>query len=73
MVENRLVDIVAAGCDAGIRYGDVVAKDMVSIPIGPRTQRFAYAASPAYLDAHGTPETPDDLAGHRAIRYRLPD
>ena len=72
VVESRLVDIVAAGCDAGIRYGDVVAKDMVSIPIGPRTQQLALAAAPGYLDAHGTPRAPDDLARHDTIRYRLP-
>ncbi|WP_111537727.1 LysR family transcriptional regulator [Palleronia aestuarii] len=72
VVENRLVDIVAAGCDAGIRYGDVVAKDMVSIPIGPRTQQIALAAAPGYLEAHGTPRAPADLARHDAIRYRLP-
>lgn len=73
VVENRLVDIVAAGCDAGIRFGDHVAKDMVSIPIGPRTLQIALAAAPAYLAAHGTPAGPDDLVRHDAIRYRLPD
>ncbi|PTX49315.1 LysR family transcriptional regulator [Allosediminivita pacifica] len=73
VVENRLVDIVAAGCDAGIRYGDFVAKDMVSIPIGPRTQQIALAAAPQYLEARGTPADPEDLALHEAIRYRLPD
>ena len=72
VVENRFVDIVAAGCDAGIRYGDVVAKDMVSIPIGPRTQQFALAAAPAYLERAGIPAGPQDLARHDAIRYRLP-
>ena len=73
VVENRLVDIVEAGCDAGIRYGELVEKDMVSIPIGPRRQQFALAAAPDYLDAHGVPTSPADLARHDAIRYRLPD
>ncbi|SHF93341.1 LysR substrate binding domain-containing protein [Loktanella atrilutea] len=36
VVENGIVDIVAAGCDAGIRYEDILAQDMISIPIGPR-------------------------------------
>ncbi len=72
VVENRLVDIVAAGCDAGIRYGDFIAKDMVSIPIGPRTQQIALAAAPAYLEANGVPTGPGDLTRHDAIRYRLP-
>ncbi|KQN72322.1 MULTISPECIES: LysR family transcriptional regulator [unclassified Devosia] len=72
VVENDRVDIIAAGCDAGIRYGAHLAKDMVSIPIGPRTQQMAFAASPDYLNAHPKPELPEDLTGHAAIRYRLP-
>lgn len=72
-VENSLVDIIAAGCDAGIRYGSVLEKDMISVPIGPRFQQVALAASPAYLDMRGKPETPADLINHDAIRYRLPD
>ncbi|MAC81505.1 MAG: LysR family transcriptional regulator [Rhodobacteraceae bacterium] len=73
VVENGIVDIVEAGCDAGIRYDEVLAQDMVSIPIGPRTQQIALAAAPDYLKARGTPATPQDLIEHRAIRYRLPD
>jgi len=72
VVENDRVDIIAAGCDAGIRYGAHLDKDMVSVPIGPRTQQVALAASPAYLEAKGIPETPDDLTLHAGIRYRLP-
>lgn len=72
VVDNDLVDIIAAGCDAGIRYGALLAKDMISIPIGPRTQRVALAASSDYIAAHGLPEHPTDLMGHQAIRFRLP-
>lgn len=72
VVENDRVDIIAAGCDAGIRYGAHLDRDMVSIPIGPRTQQVALAASPAYLRANGMPEAPDDLTRHAGIRYRLP-
>ncbi len=72
VIENDRVDIIAAGCDAGIRYGAHMAKDMVSIPIGPRTQRVGLAASPGYLEANGIPKMPSDLTGHAAIRYRLP-
>lgn len=71
MVENNLVDIVSAGCDAGIRYGSVLEQDMISIPIGPRRQQTALAAAPAYLEARGMPQTPEDLTTHDAIRYRL--
>lgn len=73
MVENDLVDVIAAGCDAGIRYGSVLEQDMISIPIGPRTQQMALAAAPAYLQEHGMPLEPEDLTAHNAIRYRLKD
>jgi len=72
VVENTLVDIIAAGCDAGIRYGASIEQDMVSIPIGPRVQQIALAASPGYVAARGYPCTPEQLAAHDAIRYRLP-
>lgn len=73
VVENGLIDIVAAGCDAGIRYGSVLEQDMISIPIGPRRQKVVLAAAPAYLEARGMPQTPEDLTKHDAIRYRLDD
>ncbi|MGB3244261.1 MAG: LysR family transcriptional regulator [Sulfitobacter sp.] len=73
VVENNLVDIIAAGCDAGIRYGASLEQDMISIPIGPRAQKIALAASPAYLQERGHPEKTEELTGHDAIRYRLPD
>lgn len=72
VVDNDRVDIIAAGCDAGIRYGAHLDRDMVSIPIGPRLQQVALAASPAYVQANGMPQTPNDLTGHAGIRYRLP-
>jgi len=72
VVENELIDIIAAGCDAGIRYGSHLAKDMISVPIGPRVQQLAFAASPSYLARYGHPASPADLTHHRAIRYRLP-
>jgi DNA-binding transcriptional LysR family regulator len=73
MVENDLVDIIAAGCDAGIRYGASLEQDMISIPVGPRMQQIAFAASPAYLASHGQPREPVELIAHDAIRYRLPN
>ena len=73
VVESDLVDIVSAGCDAGIRYGSVLEQDMISIPIGPRRQQLALAAAPAYLEARGMPRVPKDLNAHDAIRYRLDD
>ncbi len=70
-VENGLVDIVAAGCDAGIRYGAYLEQDMISIPVGPGVQQIALAASPGYLEGRDNPQTPADLLNHDAIRYRL--
>lgn len=71
MGEDSFVDVLAAGCDAGIRYDDRLEQDMIAVPIGPRRQRFATAASPAYLDARGRPEHPRDLMAHTCVRGRF--
>jgi DNA-binding transcriptional LysR family regulator len=71
MVDDRLVDATAAGCDAGIRYGEHLAQDMIAVPIGPRFQRLALAAAPSYLGARGVPTHPQDLLGHDGIRLRF--
>jgi DNA-binding transcriptional LysR family regulator len=69
--EDRFVDVIAAGCDAGIRYEERLEQDMIAVPIGPRTQRFAAAASPAYLKRRGRPEHPRDLLNHDCLRGRF--
>jgi DNA-binding transcriptional LysR family regulator len=71
VVEDRLVDGVAAGCDAGIRYGEHLAQDMIAIPIGPGQQWTALAAAPSYLASQGMPEQPHDLLAHDCIRLRF--
>jgi len=71
MVDDRLVDVTSAGCDAGIRYGEHLAKDTIAVPVGPRTQRLALAASPAYLTVRGLPLHPTDLLEHDCIRLRF--
>jgi len=71
VAEETLVDMVAAGFDAGIRYEERLEQDMIAIPIGPRTQRPAVAAAPAYLARHGRPRHPRDLLGHACIRGRF--
>ncbi|SES26646.1 transcriptional regulator, LysR family [Rhizobium sp. NFR03] len=71
MTDESFVDINAAGCDAGIRYDERLEQDMIAVPIGPRIQRFAAAASPAYLDARGRPAHPSDLLAHTCIRSRF--
>lgn len=72
IAEDSFVDLLAAGCDAGIRYDERLEQDMVAIPIGPREQRFATAASPAYLDRHGRPDHPRELLRHACLRGRFP-
>jgi DNA-binding transcriptional LysR family regulator len=71
VVEDSFVDVLAAGCDAGIRYDERLEQDMIAVPIGPRTQRFATAASPGYLAVHGVPQHPRDLLQHRCLRGRF--
>ena len=68
---DRLIDIVEEGFDAGIRFGEVLSKDMVAVRIGP-TQRFAVIGSPDYLDRYPAPEHPRDLRYHVGIRYSFP-
>ncbi len=68
IVEDGFVDVLAAGCDAGIRYDERLEQDMIAVPIGPRIQRLATAASPAYLDARSRPEHPRDLLAHACLR-----
>ncbi|WP_026440767.1 LysR family transcriptional regulator [Acidocella facilis] len=68
MVEDGFVDLLAAGCDAGIRYDERLEQDMIAVPIGPRVQRFATAAAPSYLAAHGKPGHPRELLNHACLR-----
>ena len=68
--EGRLIDIVAAGFDAGLRLIDVTPGDMVAVPIS-RSMRSVVAGSPDYFRRHGRPATPGDLANHRCIRARM--
>lgn len=72
VVDESFVDVLAEGCDAGIRYEERLAQDMVAIPIGPRWQCMATAAAPAYLAARGTPGHPRELLQHACLRGRFP-
>jgi DNA-binding transcriptional LysR family regulator len=69
-VNNRMIDIVRSGFDAGIRYGGTVPEDMVAQRLSPDI-RWVAAASPAYLERFGAPSTPHDLQDHRCIGIRL--
>jgi DNA-binding transcriptional LysR family regulator len=71
IAEDSFVDVLAAGCDAGIRYDERLEQDMIAVPIGPRIQRFAAAASKRYLDRYGRPQHPRDLLQHACLRGRF--
>jgi DNA-binding transcriptional LysR family regulator len=68
--ESSFVDIVAQGFDAGVRYGEHLAQDMIAVSLSP-PQRYAVVASPDYLARHGKPRHPKDLLDHRCIRIRF--
>jgi DNA-binding transcriptional LysR family regulator len=68
--DTRFVDIVAEGFDAGVRLLEDVPRDMIAIRFGP-DMRLVAVASPAYLEQHGVPTTPQELSRHRCIRFRF--
>ncbi|MBY2935710.1 LysR family transcriptional regulator [Rhizobium leguminosarum] len=71
VTDESFVDVIAAGCDAGIRYDERLEQDMIAIAIGPRIQRFAIAASPDYLDRRGRLQHPSELLAHACILGRF--
>ncbi|WP_434711881.1 LysR substrate-binding domain-containing protein [Rhizobium sp. YTUHZ045] len=62
-------DIVEAGFDAGVRLGEVIERDMIAVPVSSQ-QRQCAAASPSYLEHHGSPRHPRDLQNHACIGWR---
>lgn len=68
IVDESFVDVLAAGCDAGVRYEERLEANMIAVPLGPRTQRMATAASPDYLCRHGMTTHPRDLLQHACLR-----
>ncbi|MCX4162530.1 MULTISPECIES: LysR family transcriptional regulator [Paraburkholderia] len=68
-VTEGLVDVFAANCDAGVRYEEHLARDMIAVPIGPARQRLVGVAAPDYLARHGVPAHPRDLNEHACIRH----
>ncbi|SFH74290.1 LysR family transcriptional regulator [Albimonas pacifica] len=69
--DAAVIDIVAQGFDAGVRFGRQIAQDMIALPLGPAL-RYAIVASPGYIAAHGRPATPYDLVGHDCVKRRFP-
>lgn len=64
---DRHVDLVNEGFDCVLRVGVLGDSELVARPLG--FMRMANAASPAYLQAHGTPRTLADLARHRIVHF----
>ncbi|MGJ9418726.1 LysR family transcriptional regulator [Massilia sp. CMS3.1] len=71
VVEDRLIDAIADGCVAGIRYGEHLAQDMIAVPIGPQIQQLALCAAPSYIARCGHPLHPGELSDHECVRLRF--
>ena len=69
VIEERFVDIVAEGYDAGVRLSEAIQRDMVQVRLTDPF-RFVVVGAPAYLARHGTPERPEDLLRHECITFR---
>jgi DNA-binding transcriptional LysR family regulator len=67
--EDRRVDIVREGFDAGIRLGEYVERDMVSVQLTGAV-RFIVVGAPGYLDQRGAPRSPEDLLQHECLTFR---
>jgi DNA-binding transcriptional LysR family regulator len=68
-LEDRLVDIVAEGFDAGVRLSESIERDMVQVRLTD-SFRFVVVGAPEYLARNGTPERPEDLLRHECITFR---
>jgi len=68
-IEDRFVDIVAEGYDAGVRLSEAIERDMVQVRLTDAF-RFVVVGAPSYLERHGTPQKPEDLLRHECITFR---
>ena len=71
IIDYGLTDIVAERYDAGVRSGEMVAKDMIAVRIGP-DMRSAVVAAPSYFARRPRPKRPQELTTHTCINLRLP-
>jgi DNA-binding transcriptional LysR family regulator len=69
VVEERFVDIVAEGYDAGVRLSEAIERDMVQVRLTDEF-RFVVVGASSYLARHGTPERPEDLLAHECLTFR---
>lgn len=68
--DHHPLDLIEGDFDAGIRHGEVLDADMMTLQIMP-SFRLIVVGSPAYLESHGRPARPADLRHHNCIRTRL--
>jgi DNA-binding transcriptional LysR family regulator len=71
VIDYGLTDIVAERYDAGVRWGEQVARDMIAVRIGPDV-RFAVVGAKSYFAKRAPPSSPHDLVSHNCINLRLP-
>src|SRR6266581_1993609 len=71
VIDYGLTDIVSERYDAGVRWGEQVAKDMIAVRIGPDI-RFAVVGAKSYFAKRAPPKTPQDLISHNCTNLRLP-
>ena len=69
LLDDGLSNILADGCDAGIRLGESLVEHMIAVPITPLLE-MAVVGTPDYFARHGSPRTPADLVHHDCINYR---
>ena len=68
-IEDRFVDIVAEGFDAGVRLSEAIERDMIQLRL-MEASRFVVVGAPSYLSRHGTPMRPEDLLRHECLTFR---
>jgi DNA-binding transcriptional LysR family regulator len=65
MIDDRRQDLIQEGIDVAIRFGKLPDSSSIARLVG--RWPLVVAASPSYLDQHGTPETPEDLSHHSFV------
>jgi DNA-binding transcriptional LysR family regulator len=71
IVDNGFTNIVEKQFDAGVRLGELVARDMIAVRIGPDVS-YAVVGSPDYFVGRAEPTTPHELTDHNCVNLRLP-
>ena len=72
ITDTKRRDLVGGGFDAGVRIGEFIDQDMLTVRVTPPFS-WVVVGAPAYFAAHGRPKSPDDLANHTCLRFRMPE